>query len=123
MCLKERQLNDYFQNVQLLRLCKDFSTEVNANEGVARLSIRRVYPEDEGEYTCVAYNELGSDSTSACLVVDGIQSSSSIFCVFYSFSFPCNFVNNKKKNDRADKNNERPVVQLLQSVRLLLFNI
>jgi hypothetical protein len=56
---------------QLLRLCKDFSTEVNANEGVARLSIGRVYPEDEGEYTCVAYNELGSDSTSACLIVDG----------------------------------------------------
>ncbi|XP_046632684.1 titin homolog isoform X7 [Daphnia pulicaria] len=55
---------------KLLRLCKDFSTEVNANEGVARLSIGRVYPEDEGEYTCVAYNELGSDSTSACLIVD-----------------------------------------------------
>lgn len=60
---------DYYS--QLLRLCKDFSTEVNANEGVARLSIGRVYPEDEGEYTCVAYNELGSDSTSACLIVDG----------------------------------------------------
>jgi hypothetical protein len=87
MCQKERQLNDYLQNFQLLRLCKDFSTEVNANEGVARLSIRRVYPEDEGEYTCVAYNELGSDSTSACLVVDGIQSSSSIFCVFSCFLF------------------------------------
>jgi len=30
-----------------------------------------VYPEDEGEYTCVAYNELGRAITSACLVVDG----------------------------------------------------
>ena len=56
---------------QLLRLCKDFSTEVKSEEGVARLFIRRVYPEDEGEYTCVAYNQLGSDSTSACLIVDG----------------------------------------------------
>ncbi|XP_045034081.1 myosin light chain kinase, smooth muscle isoform X2 [Daphnia magna] len=55
---------------KLLRLCKDFSAELKAEEGVVRLSIRRVYPEDEGEYTCVAYNELGSDSTSACLIVD-----------------------------------------------------
>lgn len=61
-----------FIDRQLLRLCKDFSTQVIAEEGVARLSIARVYPEDEGEYTCVVYNELGSDSTSACLIVDGI---------------------------------------------------
>lgn len=37
----------------------------------ARLSINQVYPEDEGEYVCVAYNELGKAYTSACLVVDG----------------------------------------------------
>ncbi|XP_057379752.2 myosin light chain kinase, smooth muscle-like [Daphnia carinata] len=63
------QIN-WLRSGKLLRLCKDFSTEVKAEEGVVRLSIRRVYPEDEGEYTCVAYNQLGSDSTSACLIVD-----------------------------------------------------
>lgn len=53
---------------------------------MARLSIRRVYPEDEGEYTCVAYNELGSDSTSACLVVDGnLFFSLSLFRLIFSF--------------------------------------
>lgn len=52
-----------------MRLCKDYMTELK--EGVARLSIQRVYPEDEGEYTCVAYNQLGKDSSSACLIVDG----------------------------------------------------
>lgn len=34
------------------------------------MCISQVYPEDEGEYTCVAYNELGKAYTSACLVVD-----------------------------------------------------
>lgn len=37
----------------------------------ARLTILQVYPEDEGEYACVAYNELGRASTAACLIVDG----------------------------------------------------
>lgn len=47
----------------------DFTSEFDGE--VARLSIQHVYPEDEGEYTCVAYNELGKAFTSACLVVDG----------------------------------------------------
>ncbi|KAF4519136.1 hypothetical protein B566_EDAN007409 [Ephemera danica] len=38
----------------------------------ARLTILQVYPEDEGEYTCVAYNELGRAATAACLIVDVI---------------------------------------------------
>ncbi|XP_071444620.1 titin homolog [Hetaerina americana] len=38
--------------------------------GRARLSIAEVYPEDEGEYTCVAFNDLGKAHTSACLLVD-----------------------------------------------------
>ena len=59
----------WFFLFQLLRLCKDYKTELK--EGVARLSIQRVYPEDEGEYTCVAYNQLGKDSSKACLIVDG----------------------------------------------------
>ncbi|KAK2709050.1 hypothetical protein QYM36_014620 [Artemia franciscana] len=37
---------------------------------IARLNIHQVYPEDEGEYTCIGYNDLGKISTSACLVVD-----------------------------------------------------
>lgn len=37
----------------------------------ATLHIRRVYPEDEGEYTCVAINNIGKAFTSACVIVDG----------------------------------------------------
>ena len=47
----------------------DFATELDGE--TARLNIQHVYPEDEGEYTCVAYNDLGKAYTSACLVVDG----------------------------------------------------
>lgn len=47
----------------------DFAAELDGE--TARLSIQHVYPEDEGEYTCVAYNDLGKAYTSACLVVDG----------------------------------------------------
>ncbi|XP_065350379.1 titin homolog isoform X14 [Cloeon dipterum] len=36
----------------------------------ARLTILQVYPEDEGEYTCVVRSELGKVTTSACLIVD-----------------------------------------------------
>lgn len=47
----------------------DFNAEFDGE--TARLKIEKVYGEDEGEYTCVAYNDLGKAFTSACLVVDG----------------------------------------------------
>ncbi|XP_066996546.2 titin homolog isoform X2 [Anabrus simplex] len=53
---------------RLVPLGGDFSAEFDGEN--ARLSIQQVFPEDEGEYTCVAYNELGRALTSACLVVD-----------------------------------------------------
>jgi len=53
---------------KLLRLGGDVSADYDGT--TARLSISQVYPEDEGEYTCVAYNDLGSTATSAVLVVD-----------------------------------------------------
>lgn len=36
----------------------------------ATLSIPRIYPEDEGEYTCVAKNNIGRTLSSACIIVD-----------------------------------------------------
>lgn len=52
-----------------MRLGEDFNAEFDGE--TAKLIIRRVYSEDEGEYTCVAYNELGKAFTSAVLIVDG----------------------------------------------------
>uniref|UniRef100_T1P7Q7 Myosin light chain kinase, smooth muscle n=1 Tax=Musca domestica TaxID=7370 RepID=T1P7Q7_MUSDO len=36
----------------------------------ATLRIPRIYPEDEGEYTCVAKNNIGRNLSSACIIVD-----------------------------------------------------
>lgn len=53
---------------RLLHLGGDVSADFDGT--TARLTISQVYPEDEGEYSCVAYNALGSVVTSAVLVVD-----------------------------------------------------
>ncbi|KAF5279087.1 hypothetical protein FQA39_LY05765 [Lamprigera yunnana] len=53
---------------KLVRLGGDFISEFDGS--IARLLIKKVYPEDEGEYTCVVYNDLGDARTSACLLVD-----------------------------------------------------
>lgn len=54
---------------RVLSQCTDFVA--NVIDGRATLTIRRIYPEDEGEYTCVATNNIGRAFTSACIVVDG----------------------------------------------------
>lgn len=54
---------------KLVPLGGDFAADYDGE--TARLSIQHVYPEDEGEYTCVAYNDLGKAYTSACVIVDG----------------------------------------------------
>lgn len=51
-----------------LPLGEDFATYFDGE--TAQLTIHQVYPEDEGEYTCIAFNEMGRASTSACIVVD-----------------------------------------------------
>ncbi|XP_071646927.1 uncharacterized protein [Temnothorax longispinosus] len=53
---------------KIIAMVGDFAAEFDGE--MARLNIQHVYPEDEGEYTCVAYNDLGKAYTSACLVVD-----------------------------------------------------
>lgn len=54
---------------QRLPHTNDFITEYDGQ--TAKLSINRVYPEDEGEYTCIASNNIGRSYSSACIVVDG----------------------------------------------------
>lgn len=62
---------------KLVRLGEDFNAEFDGE--TATLSIKQVYPEDEGEYTCVAYNDLGKVFTSACLIVDCKNPNSSYY--------------------------------------------
>lgn len=52
-----------------LQQSNDFNTSYDG--GRAILSIKRVYPEDEGEYKCIASNSIGKTFSSACIIVDG----------------------------------------------------
>lgn len=45
--------------------------DLKYKSGVATLTIREVFPEDEGEYTCKATNSLGSTTTSCKLKIKG----------------------------------------------------
>lgn len=54
---KEIKQSDFFRMSQFDDSCQ--------------LEISRVYPEDEGEYTCVASNNTGRVSCSATLTLDG----------------------------------------------------
>lgn len=55
---------------KLQQNANDFSTSYD--DGRAILSIKRVYPEDEGEYKCIATNSIGKTISSACIIVDGM---------------------------------------------------
>lgn len=53
-----------------MQMCgDDFSTTYDGERAI--LTIKRVYPEDEGEYKCIAANNIGETMSSACIIVDG----------------------------------------------------
>lgn len=67
--VNEEQWRNFQWNwLQIVRLSGDFSADFDGE--TAKLSIAQVYPEDEGEYSCIAFNQLGKAVTSACLIVD-----------------------------------------------------
>lgn len=53
--------------VRLISGTDDFS--MNYNQNIASLSINHIYHEDEGEYTCIAENNIGRAYSSACIIV------------------------------------------------------
>lgn len=54
-----------------LKNSKDFKITLHNN--IAKLVICKVYPDDEGDYTCRAENEVGVAETTASLVVEGTR--------------------------------------------------
>lgn len=64
---------------QVLKLGGDLESEWDGSR--VRLKIREVYPEDEGEYSCIIFNDMGKAVTSATLVVESK-------CSFFSLSIP-----------------------------------
>lgn len=59
---------------KLSQTSEDFSLSYDGERCI--LTIKRVYPEDEGEYRCIASNNIGKTVTSACIIVDGMLSMS-----------------------------------------------
>lgn len=49
---------------------EDISTSYDGERAI--LTIKRVYPEDEGEYRVTASNSIGKTVSSACIIVDGM---------------------------------------------------
>lgn len=43
--------------------------DLKYKNGIASLSIGEVYPEDEGEYECIASNSVGKESTKCKLSI------------------------------------------------------
>ncbi|XP_064106001.1 myosin light chain kinase, smooth muscle-like isoform X3 [Macrobrachium nipponense] len=53
---------------KVLKLGGDIESEWDGSR--VRLKIREVYPEDEGEYSCIIFNDMGKAVTSATLIVE-----------------------------------------------------
>ncbi|KAK4304915.1 hypothetical protein Pmani_023160 [Petrolisthes manimaculis] len=53
---------------KVLKLGGDLESEWDGSR--VRLKIQEVYPEDEGEYSCIIFNDMGKAVTSATLVVE-----------------------------------------------------
>ncbi len=58
---------EWFKNGKLL--ASSDIMDLKYKNGVANLSIGEVYPEDEGEYECIATNSVGKTSTKCKLSI------------------------------------------------------
>lgn len=71
----------WFHNGQEVLKSPDFDIIIDYNTGTSVLVIVEVYPEDEGEYTCVASNRLGETITTCRLTVVGKQIFLHVICL------------------------------------------
>lgn len=79
--------------------------EISYVDDRATLHIRRVFPEDEGEYICVATNNIGKAYSSAFLIVDGKES-----VIWYMSTFS-NSQSHRFSARRKGKLRQSPIVQ------------
>lgn len=81
--LKKKQITWEKDGKKLLHTSEDFSLSYDGERCV--LTIKRVYPEDEGEYRCIASNNIGKTVSSACIIVDGMLNRISFLFSFFYF--------------------------------------
>lgn len=61
----------WYHNNQPVKESKD-TTIYQDTEGVCKLAITEVFPEDEGQYTCEAVNAVGEAVCTTSLIVEGM---------------------------------------------------
>lgn len=67
-----------------LQPCPEFQVE-SFEEGTSVLTIMEVFPDDQGEITCEAYNELGVASTTMVVCLQGNVSRLKLTRLHFSF--------------------------------------
>ncbi|KAL3173714.1 hypothetical protein MRX96_041522 [Rhipicephalus microplus] len=63
----------WFQNRREVKDTKDFQMHYDPQTGLVSLTIPEIYPDDQGLYTCRAFNEYGQDETSAAVTVVDVE--------------------------------------------------
>ena len=59
----------WYQNGVEIKPNPDFEIYIDSDKGESTLIIVEVFPEDDGEYTCIALNEIGESITTCRLTV------------------------------------------------------
>jgi hypothetical protein len=61
----------WFRNNMPIKQSTDYKMDFDEKSGLATLSVSEAYPEDGGQYTCVARNPFGEESSTGWLVIKG----------------------------------------------------
>lgn len=61
----------WFFNSQVIKPSADFQITTDTTRGESTLYIKEVFPDDEGEFICKAYNDYGAAVTHCHLFVKG----------------------------------------------------
>lgn len=61
----------WYKNGVLIEPSTDYMISYDKFTGVCTLDISEAFPQDSGQYTCVASNSAGNESSTAWLVVKG----------------------------------------------------
>lgn len=95
---------------RLMQMGNDFSSKYDGEK--ATLSLARVFPEDEGSYTCIASNTIGKTYSSAVLIVDGIKFLILSLALFYNLNL---LTVPEEKENLLSKQLNRPPGMLLSA--------
>lgn len=89
----------------LIEPSPDYNINYNQFTGLCTLDICEAFPQDSGQYTCVASNPAGTESSTAYLVVKGSLCSFVIVLFLMAIKINTFLVSFLKKNQNPKKKN------------------